>query len=96
MARYIDIFQAKRDQVKSKLKERLTKQPEYKFEIGTEVRVYRPKASKVAPSYSDPRTIVGIPSSATRMVQAPDGKKTLEYIANLIPITATTTIHTNT
>lgn len=83
--KYDGIFRAKREEVKKKLKTILKDKPQPEFAPGTYVRVYRPKASKVSPTFSEPRKIISAPSKATRIVENKDGKHVLEYIANLVP-----------
>ncbi len=85
LQKYEALFKAKRNEAKKRMKEASQNQKIYDFEPGTYVRVYRPKSSKVAPSYSQPRKILSAPSQGTRFVETSEGKKTLEYIANLVP-----------
>ncbi len=85
MDKYHHIFEEKRSKIRERLTETLKRQPKYTLEAGTYARVYRPKACKIAPVYSEPRRIVSEPSAATRLVEQFNGRTTVEYIANLVP-----------
>ena len=87
--KYMAIFERKRDNIRARLLETLGEDPEREFPVGSWVRVYRPPTSKIGVAYSEPRKIVEAPSQATRLVEKVDGKRVLEYVANLTPSSCT-------
>ncbi len=86
--RYLKIFRDRRTFTQEKLKKQLKRnsaqQPQ--FPVGSMVKVYRPKTSKIACTYTGPFEVIDVPSAATRRVKRADGRTTLEYVVNLIPI----------
>jgi hypothetical protein len=85
LKQYEHLFNKKRDGVRRKLHARLTDQT-HALEVDTLVRVFRPVASKVKARWSEPRRIVDAPSGATRVVEQTNGNRSLEWVANLIPV----------
>ena len=71
--------------IRTRLKDKVGEKLSREFPVGAWVRVYRPPSSKVAVAFSEPRKIVEITSEATRLVEKADGKRNIEYIANLNP-----------
>jgi hypothetical protein len=85
LERYLDIFRAKRLQAKERTIKHLGHTINDYCPIGSWARVYRPTPSKLTSDYTIPRLIVEKPSQSTRLVEGPDGKRSLEYLANLRP-----------
>ena len=83
--KYLAIFEVKRDRIRTRLKDKVGEDLSREFPVGAWVRVYRPPSSKVTVAFSEPRKIVEITSEATRLVEKADGKRNIEYIANLNP-----------
>jgi hypothetical protein len=85
VTKYMAMFEENRDRIRESLKKNLRNRPELEFPVGSWVRVYRPPSSKVAAQFSEPRMVIERTSDATRLVEKIDGKKSLEYVANLAP-----------
>ena len=83
MQRYEAIHNAKRLQIRERLRRNLTDKS-HSCPVGSWVRVFRPLRTKVSIKWSEPRKVVEAPTPSTRVVERGDGNRSLEWIANLM------------